>query len=699
MAYNSAHTGPEIDAAVQLLGDIQEAKDATAADRQAVTGMASTVATQASQVSAQASQVSSNTSVVLASASAVEADRAEVEQNTGVVLSAKTAAQDAGAAAVAAQGAIEVIQQSVSQSQIAAEQSEQSAGDSASAARADRDQVELLAQQTAEDSASAAESAAAAAAVVTGGTATLIPEPGKIPLAKGDGKIDEGWLPPEIARVSSLTAVTEQAEIAIATANAAEARTDRFLDPADEPPQLRDSGLPLQFGDVYFNTVTQSEYIYTDEGWQANDSLAAISELEARIVDTPEAGATPKAGSDGKIDEGWLPPAIARNSQIVSLSEDLDESKVYQAAGAGSIPIDVKQKLSLEPISVEEYGAVGGSVDDSLAFQMAVDALPARGGSISATRPSYTVVTPPVMGTKSVTWIFGPDTIITGQETFPKFATNGSCSPSGTYVRSQRAAPTIDGAASFAMGIESIQPASDNNSGYGALYVGAQLNADGNYSINSAINAVATANPGSSGNVFGIEIDVATFATPGKGTQFGLLVSGAGGNDVTFGIRINRHGTSEKYLYGIAIASARIGMFIDDNQGGFENGLVLGNPPARYANNMIQAMQISNGGTVLLMQRKSNTGPTGNFISAINANNTQQLFAVDVNGNLVSQRLEAPTARLTGAPSAQAAGQMSIGAQTSASASAGGITPPTKVEGYIVIFIGPTQYKVPYYAA
>lgn len=45
----------------------------------------------------------------------------------------------------------------------------------------------------------AANSAATAAAVVTGGTASLSPEAGKIPLAGADGKIDLQWLGPNIA--------------------------------------------------------------------------------------------------------------------------------------------------------------------------------------------------------------------------------------------------------------------------------------------------------------------------------------------------------------------------------------------------------------------------------------------------------------------------------------------------------------------
>lgn len=301
MAYNSAHTGPEIDAAVQLLGEIQSAKDATAADRQAVSGMAATVASQASQVGSQAASVSSNTAVVLASASAVEADRAEVEQNTDLALSAKTSAEEAEAVAVSAKEAVEAIQLAVSQSQVAINLSEQNAGDSASSARTDREIVETLAQQAEQDSASAAASAASAAAVVTGGTATLLPEPGKIPLAKGDGKIDQEWLPPEIARSSAVEAVSEKADTATSAAEAAEARTAGFLAPSAEPPVLRDDGLPLQEGDRYFNTEERTEYIYTDAGWEANDSQQAISDLGDE--DDPAKGAAGVGFDGAKLDE------------------------------------------------------------------------------------------------------------------------------------------------------------------------------------------------------------------------------------------------------------------------------------------------------------------------------------------------------------------------------------------------------------
>lgn len=307
MAYNSAHTGPEIDAAVQLLGEIQEAKNSTASDRQAVAGMAATVATQAAQVSSQAGSVSSNTAVVLASASAVESDRAEVEQNTALVLSAKDSAEDAQSTVLAAKEVVEIIQAAVSDAQVAVDLSEQNAGDSASSARSDREIVEALAIQTADDRASAAESAAAAAAVVTGGTATLEPAPGKIPLAKGDGRIDEGWLPSAIARTSALAEISEQADLATATAEATESRTARYLAPSAEAPGQRDDGLPLQTGDVYFNTADQTEYRYENGGWRSNDSTRAVELINERFSVNPEAGKTPIAGPEGRLAIGWMP--------------------------------------------------------------------------------------------------------------------------------------------------------------------------------------------------------------------------------------------------------------------------------------------------------------------------------------------------------------------------------------------------------
>lgn len=347
MAYNSAHTGPEIDAAVQLLGEIQSAKEATAADRQAVSGMAATVATQASQVSSQASSVSSNTSVVLAAASAVEADRAEVEQNTDLALSAKATAEESVAIAVSAKQAVEAIQSAVNQSQVEINLSEQNAGDSASSARADREIVETLAQQVGQDSASAAASAASAAEVVTGGTATLVAEPGKIPLANGDGKIDSGWLPDEIARSSAVDAVSEKADSATSAAEEAEARTAGFLASSAEPPALRDNGLPLQLGDRYFNTLEQAEYIFKDAGWMANDSEQAISDLQSET--DPTKGAM-GVGWDGlKLGEQLdFSKKINNYDQLRSYAGSAKRVEIMRTGISGIFQLDINDVTSVD---------------------------------------------------------------------------------------------------------------------------------------------------------------------------------------------------------------------------------------------------------------------------------------------------------------------------------------------------------------
>lgn len=78
MAYNSAHTGPEIYAAVEILGQVQSARDTPAGDRSGDPTLASQVAASANQVASQASTVSTKTAQVLESATAAEQAHAEV---------------------------------------------------------------------------------------------------------------------------------------------------------------------------------------------------------------------------------------------------------------------------------------------------------------------------------------------------------------------------------------------------------------------------------------------------------------------------------------------------------------------------------------------------------------------------------------------------------------------------------------------
>lgn len=218
MAYNSAHTGPQIDAAVEMLGQIQSARDATAADRAEVAALASQVDDNADQVVSQAVTVGTKTNQVLARAAEVEQAHDETLSASLVAVSAKDAAALSESSAQASQASATASASAAAQSQVAAGLSEQISAENAESSSADRLVVETLAQQVEADSESAqinADSAALsalnAAAVVTGGTATIAPSPGKIPLADAQGKIDSGWFGADMARTDAVQAATNLA--------------------------------------------------------------------------------------------------------------------------------------------------------------------------------------------------------------------------------------------------------------------------------------------------------------------------------------------------------------------------------------------------------------------------------------------------------------------------------------------------------
>lgn len=93
---------------------------------------------------------------------------------------------------------------------------------------------------------------------------------------------------------TALDASGEAAQSAEEAADVAITRTARYLAPSGTPPVVRDDGLPLEVGDVWFNTLDQAEYRYTAEGWRANDSLQAIADLEESLF---SAQGTSKIGS------------------------------------------------------------------------------------------------------------------------------------------------------------------------------------------------------------------------------------------------------------------------------------------------------------------------------------------------------------------------------------------------------------------
>jgi hypothetical protein len=423
MAYQSSHTGPEVDAAVQMLSQIQEARDATAQDRAEVQVDTQEVHANAVQVAGLASTVSNQAGTVQTLATEVEQAHFDTVNASEAALQARDIAVTSASEAQAAQA-----------SALASEQATATAVAQATDAA---DIVSALAPQVLEDAASAANSAdsaaasaASAAAVVTGGTATLTPTPGKIPLADGGGKIAEAWMPSAIARTAAVTAATQAAALATE-------RTAPFLDPADSNPSTRFDGSALEIGDRYFNTTAQGEYLFTSAGWVLNDAAAAVDIISDKISSVAKPSGIPLADPDGLIDEQWLPSSILRAEELatdddsakgaaligydqITVQAVLDDNRpltdyaalIAYSGRAKTVRItnegisgrfrnlgaapgvpdhygisfranngDLWKRVNAERVSVSWFGALGdGVTDDAPAFQRASNYLGAIGG-------------------------------------------------------------------------------------------------------------------------------------------------------------------------------------------------------------------------------------------------------------------------------------------------------------------------------
>lgn len=296
MAYNSSHTGPEIDAAVEMLGQIQEARESTKTDRVEVKKLAGEVKVNAEQVATQATTVNGQAAQVSSDALAVATGRDEAVAAALAAEDSKDAAALSQSAAEQSQAAASASEKAAAESQLAAGLSEQVSAGHAAEATAAAQQVAADKDAADESARSAARSAQNAEAVVTGGTASTIPGPGKIPLADAQGVIAEGWIPEEIARTAAVEAAVETADEALNASAESRASLARFLLPSPEAPAVRDDGSPLQIGDRYTNTVDQAEYRYTDSGWQVNESLQAIADIQN--ASDPEKGAS-EVGFEG----------------------------------------------------------------------------------------------------------------------------------------------------------------------------------------------------------------------------------------------------------------------------------------------------------------------------------------------------------------------------------------------------------------
>lgn len=144
---------------------------------------------------------------------------------------------------------------------------------------------------------------------------------------------------------TALDASNEAAQAAENAADVAIERTARYLAPSATAPAVRDDGLPLEIGDIWFNTVDQTEYRYTDTGWQANDSQQAIADLANE--DDITKGAS-NVGWDGErvSDQLSLGRKVANYEQLRSYNGPALRVVVMQADIFGVFQLDINDVVT-----------------------------------------------------------------------------------------------------------------------------------------------------------------------------------------------------------------------------------------------------------------------------------------------------------------------------------------------------------------
>ncbi|GLO03283.1 hypothetical protein PPUJ13061_31810 [Pseudomonas putida] len=157
---------------------------------------------------------------------------------------------------------------------------------------------------------------------------------------------------------TALDASNEAAQAAEDAAEVAVSRTARYLAPSDTPPVVRDNGLPLEVGDIWFNLVEQAEYRYTDTGWQANESQQAISDLGDET--DPEKGA---------MGIGWDGDRLGEQLDFSKKINNYDQLRIYFGSAkrveimrsgiSGVFQLDINDTFSIDNGGTVIVGAGG----------------------------------------------------------------------------------------------------------------------------------------------------------------------------------------------------------------------------------------------------------------------------------------------------------------------------------------------------
>ena len=386
-------------------------------------------------------------------------------------------------------------------------------------------------------------------------------------------------------------------------------------------------------------------------------------------------------------------PATAGTS-LVDLAASTGSTLVGTTkGGTGSVTRTVASKLN-DTVSVKDFGAdPTGAVDSLGAFNAAIASLSSAGGTIDIPAGTWNLSAVPTTGTKSMVWninssadFIGAGTV--GNGSFPRAVSNVSMEPTNVFIQSKTTKTSTAENAVGAVVIEMLQPVGVNG-GALALYAATAgsnaLTMSNLWAANFLVKAEGSANRG----VWGVEIDVDSYSA--NAMYKGLEVTGIGSFDPQYGITIARADAS-RWQVGININNAETGINITGT--GLGRGIAI-NSPLVINHSLFTARAIANGDTMMVLQRFTDTAPTGYFQSFVDTANTKQIFSVDVLGNVVGNSLTAK-----GAASATFAGAIAIGSAITLTATAGGASAlPALPVSYLSFYAANVLYKIPFYAA
>jgi hypothetical protein len=365
----------------------------------------------------------------------------------------------------------------------------------------------------------------------------------------------------------------------------------------------------------------------------------------------------------------------------------------YNEQATGAVNRTVQSKLQ-ESVSVLDFGAdPTGVSDSSTAFQNAINALSSNGGTILVPTGTYLLNTTPTWGTKSIFWNISTTSTFTGSGGgaghFPIMATNGGQLAVGPFIQSQSSTPSSAGGGIAAFNVEMLQPSTYVGQSV-ALYAGAKSNSTNAASNVWCFNTVIEASASAGGIFTGYEMDVNNFSP----TAYvkGLSVTGLGTYNPDIGIEIVRV-TGTSWKIGQLIQNSNDALVINGQTNG--RGIII-NPPGSsnipIGNTALTMKQFANNSETILMQRNTDTTPTGFFLRAVNAANSVNLVEIDVLGNIVGNSLQV-TGAVTSAPS----NAVSFSAVTATTATAGSGNLPSNVAGFLEISVFGATKKIPYY--